>query len=111
MKCKKCDKEATHIWRCDEHYKCDVCGTREKLCYRDGLTCDKCFKEIIYKKIKEFDGDTESTDEIICPYCGCEFGNSYEYFEGDLDCDDCGNTFEMTREVSVYYYTHKRDDK
>ncbi len=56
--------------------------------------------------------DHEYTDEIVCPFCGYKFSDSWEY-EGDsediglLECDDCNKSFYATRNVSVDYCTEK----
>ena len=58
--------------------------------------------------------DTEYTDELICPWCGSEKEALYEYFHGSdsdecrvLECDECENSFDATRHVSVEYSTGK----
>lgn len=54
----------------------------------------------------------EYTSEIVCPFCGYEFGDSWEY-EGDcediglLECDNCYKSFYATRNVRVDYSTQK----
>lgn len=53
--------------------------------------------------------DCEYTDEIVCPYCGEEFTDSWE-FEPDMDtidCYECGMEFKYERNVSVTYSTSK----
>ena len=53
--------------------------------------------------------DCRSTDQIVCPYCGYEFTDSYELGEdGDVECDECGQTFNFTSDT-VVYYTSTRD--
>jgi hypothetical protein len=100
----------THIWRCDEHYRCDGCGTREKLCYYggpDGLLCDPCHTAKVEARIDAFKGDTEYTGEVVCPWCGYVYGDSFEIEEGDRECSDCGHKFEVERHVIVEYSTAK----
>lgn len=53
--------------------------------------------------------DCESTPEIVCPYCGYEFYDSWEY-GGDqseelglIACDNCGKEFYVTRYIHVTY--------
>lgn len=49
----------------------------------------------------------ESTDNIVCPYCGEEIEDSWE-FEGECGqckCYECDKTFNWTRYVSVSYST------
>lgn len=107
--CKICDKEATHLWRCEEHYRCDVCGTKEDLITRrGGITCDNCHAKIAQKQVEEFDGDTDYTREIICPWCGDEQSDSWEAFdEDDHVCDNCWNKYSHTRDYDVTYCTTK----
>jgi len=116
-RCAVCGKEA--FMRCEEHNKCDDCGLTKKealeknihLVHRDGgLTCDKCWKITVDKRIKDFNGNTEGQDEITCPYCGNIFSDSWEYVNNDgivLTCDDCDNRFKLNVETSTYFSTDK----
>ncbi|MDD4804305.1 MAG: hypothetical protein PHN69_03950 [Candidatus Pacebacteria bacterium] len=50
----------------------------------------------------------EHTDEIVCPYCGDKWADSYDCDprEGDLglqDCYECGKQFYATRHIEVTY--------
>lgn len=53
--------------------------------------------------------DTSSTDEIVCPYCGHEFTESFDYriseWGEDVSCqnEECGKTFRAISEISVTY--------
>lgn len=52
--------------------------------------------------------DHESTGEIVCPYCGNEYSDSYEYGDhGSTDCEECGKWFSFSRHVSVDYTTEE----
>ena len=55
--------------------------------------------------------DTWNTDEIVCPWCGYTFADSWEYDENDdlIQCPECEKTLEMQTEHSVSYYTQKPD--
>ena len=60
------------------------------------------------------DIDHDGTDEIVCPWCGCEHDSSWEFFEGnresaEVDCDECGKTFCATRDFSVTYSTKRKE--
>ena len=107
--CKICNAPATHVFRCDEHYRCDDCGTRvAQLCFfTDGLLCRDCKGKRIVKAIAEFKGDTDCTDDVICPWCGYKHGDSWEFEEGEQECSDCGRQFELTRSVEISYSTTK----
>lgn len=107
-KCKICGIETKGIWRCEEHHRCDDCGTKENLIYAEnGLLCDACLDKRIKKDIETFKGNTDFTSEITCPYCGYVYGDSYEIEDGEEDCNRCGNRFYVTKEVSVDYSTEK----
>lgn len=52
--------------------------------------------------------DCVATDEVVCPYCGNEHSESYEFFEGNRDdtevtCTECERDFRTSRDVSVSY--------
>jgi transcription elongation factor Elf1 len=72
------------------------------------VLCDPCHEKRVEKRIAEFDGDTDYTDEVICPHCGYEHSDSFEMSEGVRECSDCGREFEMERDVAVTYSTTKR---
>ena len=63
---------------------------------------DKLFSE---------DGECNGTREIICPKCGHENGDSWEYTDSDddMECDKCGAKFSMEREVDVTYTTRLQE--
>jgi DNA-directed RNA polymerase subunit M/transcription elongation factor TFIIS len=64
----------------------------------------------VTKRIAEFDGDTDYTSEVKCPWCGNECGDSWEISEGAMQCDDCGREYEVQRNVEVTYSTRKKDE-
>lgn len=111
MNCNVCGKEnAEHLWRCEDHHCCDGCGTKQGLCFRrGGLWCDKCHKKRVKAEISNFDGDTEYTSEITCPWCGYEMTDSWErsHDSDQTDCDNCGRKYEYERDVTVTYSTKK----
>ncbi|HDK7182970.1 TPA: hypothetical protein PTV74_002117 [Clostridium botulinum] len=56
--------------------------------------------------------DHEYTNEIVCPFCGYEFIDSWEYGDGEedlglIECNECGKSFYANREVLVTYSTCK----
>jgi len=55
--------------------------------------------------------DHECTYEIVCPYCGYEFSDSWEYADDNQDehCGKCGKYFEYTRDVDVTYTSKQKD--
>lgn len=59
----------------------------------------------------------ENTQNIVCPYCGYEDPDSWE-FKGEIDvyeeyeCENCENTFEVMMEFQVAYTSRKiKNDK
>jgi len=62
----------------------------------------------------ETDDYTYNRDNIICPYCGYEDPESWEYLSGlcegevlEVDCLDCGKTFNIFYETSIYWQANK----
>lgn len=56
--------------------------------------------------------DHRYTKEIVCPYCGYEFRDSWELAgdDGDeqqTDCDECGKDFLYYADIDVTYCTRK----
>lgn len=51
----------------------------------------------------------EYTDEIVCPYCGYTFKDSWEY-KGrceEVDCPECEKVFSCNRSITINYSTTK----
>lgn len=51
----------------------------------------------------------EYTDNIVCPYCGYTFEDSWE-FDGECDnedCPECEKAFSWSRSVTIDYSTTK----
>ena len=64
--------------------------------------CDNWEKEI----------ETDFTQELVCPYCGYEDTDSWEYDQntfdgvlGDIECGECGKTFHAQRNGEITYST------
>lgn len=58
----------------------------------------------------------EGTNEIVCPYCGYKFSDSWDYSSDDdvVEClnDDCGKQFKYYREnLGCAYSTSKIEEK
>jgi DNA-directed RNA polymerase subunit RPC12/RpoP len=59
--------------------------------------------------------DCQYTDEIICPYCGYEFGDSWEYMRSveskfEVQCGDhhnCGKEFIVYPVMEITYCSEK----
>jgi len=97
------------FWRCQAHFRCDGCGTSEGLVFRrGGLWCDECHAKRAAAEVAEFKGDTAGTQEITCPWCGNEIGDSWECGDdGKEECENCGHSYSYERNVDVTYYTIK----
>ena len=51
--------------------------------------------------------DTEYTDEAICPWCGYEHKDSWEFLDGEAECESCSRPFSVSKYVSVTYSTNR----
>jgi len=60
-------------------------------------------------RVAEFDGDTDYTDEITCPWCGYKQSDSWEAPDrGEEECSNCYNKYAHDRNVTVDYCSTKR---
>lgn len=50
------------------------------------------------------------TDEIVCPWCGYEERDSWDYpnSDDDIKCPECGKVFSMERQTEVLYNTERK---
>lgn len=102
---------------CEAHNVCVSCGIkRSQLDHAPWASrigafqcapCEKTEKEARIKKRISKRFDHEYSDEVICPHCGYEHGDSWEMGEGDNECSECEKPFSMSRNVSVTYSTEK----
>lgn len=54
------------------------------------------------------DIDHRNTEEIVCPYCGFAYQDSWEIVQdGKMNCEECGEKFNYFIECSVSYFTEK----
>lgn len=66
------------------------------------------------KNDTEKEVDCLYTQEVICPYCGYEFSDSWEFsMKGDgdeceIDCDECNKKFTAIMDLTVSYSTYKK---
>lgn len=108
--CKVCGEPSTHIFYCEEHFKCADCGTKGNLfLMTGGLLCGNCHTKRVNERIEKGGHKTQHTSNIVCPICGHVFINSWEIHDdsGTLDCEDCGSTFFYERYVDISYCTKK----
>ena len=58
--------------------------------------------------------DHDHTDEVICPYCGYEFSDSWEFNanqdEQHVECEECGKEFFLYVDITVNYTTRKKKE-
>ena len=50
----------------------------------------------------------EGTEEIVCPWCGYEFQDSWEFEEnGETECYGCEKRFKHCQIIDVTYDTER----
>lgn len=50
----------------------------------------------------------EYTSEVVCPWCGYEYHDSWEFSnEGNEICPECFGEFEYWRDITVDYSTKR----
>jgi DNA-directed RNA polymerase subunit RPC12/RpoP len=84
-----------------EKIKCPKCGLVQKAKIIIGVyprehTCIQCGYEIPGAEWETI--YTMATDDVICPYCGCEVGYYAEMADCDgeaMECDECGKQFKL----------------
>lgn len=94
-------------------FKCNICEQNESFNQLHGkYYCNKHYDESRSKLIQEGKGDYlhSYSPEIICPYCGYEYSDSWEMIDsGNETCEECGKEFKFERDVEVSYSTYKLD--
>lgn len=82
--------------------KCEECE-HGKSCW-----CDNCKLNVENTN----DINCEFTLDIVCPYCGYGFSDSWEWdSEGEEYCENCDNEFSYERIVTVAYSTYKKESE
>lgn len=78
--------------------------------HRDGLE-----EAIAACKEESKKHDCDLTDNIVCPWCGFEDRDSwdYEFRQGKTECwcADCGKEITVFENISVSYTSHKGHEK
>lgn len=110
--CSRCKRVAKE----DEHFSLDFDAP---IMFGLERYCDECKAELRKERkenqIKRYvSGEEEpmDTSEIVCPYCGYEHEDSWEYTEDydKIPCEDCGKEFKYSREVEVTYSSSRIED-
>lgn len=55
----------------------------------------------------------DCTDEPVCPHCGKEQRDAWEWDDdecGETECGSCGREFSYTRHISINWTTRKEID-
>jgi hypothetical protein len=91
----------------DIHEHLTFNGKVYSVCYIDYQN-KKCGVDWL-EHFPDFEGDVDNTENIICPYCGYEDGDSWEHDEdeGEIDCGRCGAPFKYYRKREITYCTEK----
>ena len=67
------------------------------------------------EKTRNTDIEHEYTAEIVCPYCGNTWLDSWEYMAGEEDlgeyvCDECDKTYTISRNITIDYSTQTMEE-
>lgn len=121
--CKGEERDSVTYIECEEHDKCNVCGTSRKDIKEipwgrsKGWVCKPCAddedKEIRREAFEKLDGeepDCSYTSEIICPHCGSD-GFEYEHENKDLECHVCKGEISLEVELTPSYTTSIKGDR
>ena len=58
------------------------------------------------------DIDHEYTDEIVCPWCGYKYSDSWEFSDdGEEECPECEKNFSYNINTRVTYNTERKKCK
>lgn len=87
-----------------------ACGKQLSSSYMYATECQGCDPNLLMLT-PYMDGaqgpheiDTDNDDELICPHCGHEQGDSWEHGdEGEADCGNCEKSFHFTCEYTRNY--------
>jgi len=52
-------------------------------------------------------GASFGEEDVVCPWCGHEHGDSWEYSDGNYDCEECEKRFSVSRDVCVTFSTQR----
>lgn len=110
-------------------FVCQVCGEknlagesfkRDDNTFTTGYHCPDCHKAIEDREKQKqanlyASGEEEpyNTDEITCPWCGHEQGDSWEAADSDdkCECGECGKIYSYERNYEVTYSSSRVEEK
>ena len=103
-KCRKCGEETDNFIEYSDWLKARHLNDGEGY-----WKCPECVNYTV--ELALWENEQLDMDEITCPWCGYEFGDSWEYDDGDdaAECPECGKLFEYTREIEVTYTSKRRE--
>lgn len=101
-------------------YSCSVCGKptpnyREyspsiaAILGKEGCsTCDECLRKA--RILHKWENEQFAEERLICPYCESVIGDAWEYedCEDEIECLECGRTFEVEITTVRTYRTRRR---
>lgn len=111
--CNTVDLSGGNFHRCREHFACDCCGAGQgskPLCSygrAEGVFCEGCWRARMDERIALFCGDTESTREPVCPWCGHGMSDWIDLQDGTRQCASCEHDFHLDRDVTVTFTTRR----
>jgi len=78
--------------------------------------CVTCYEQFSQEYADNYQWEEDKTmlkKEMVCPYCGCENGESWEVKadDGEIECDECGKEFMYCRNYEVTYTTWRKKDE
>ena len=103
-KCRRCGEETDNFIEYSDWWKARYSEGGEGY-----WKCPGCVNYTV--ELALWENEQIATDEITCPWCGHEFGDSWEYGDSDdaCECTECGKLFEYTRETEVTYTSRRRE--
>lgn len=104
-----------------DQVKCSRCGNRidkgEGIHALDGVyhkdTCYEGYKKDLFDNYRWVKRETSHEDRLICPYCGYDEDEYWEYDDecGTVYCGRCEKEYKYTRHVEITYSTEPLKDE
>lgn len=112
--CEICGASADHWRRCEDHYRCDRCGSREDMVfYVEGVFCATCWSEFVTELIARFDGETDYQSVPVCPYCGQRepdwWDRTWVGEDNEFECGRCRRSYHVEMFV-IREFTTRRSE-